>query len=394
MSNMRDEIRNKVMESVDSGELTRLAQDIVRIPSVYGDEEKVALFLANKFKEWGFEVTVDEVLPKRPNVYAVLRGQSASPTLMYNGHMDVVPPGDGWTNEPYSGLLRDGRLYGRGTADMKGPLASMMIAANALKRAQVELKGNLLITAVVGEEENQKGTLQVADRRMRAEFAVVGEPTELRVCIAHKGDVTVEITTTGKAAHASVLHQGTNAIYKMRRIIEAIEKFSLELEARKTHPLLGGATISVGTIEGGTISSAVPALCKIMVDRRTLPDESGEMAEAELESLVEKLRREDPDLVAHVKTVVDALPMEISEDHDLVRTLRKAVKEILGHDPEVQGVPYTTDGGILASRAKIPTVVFGPGDIDLAHRPDESIPVDEMCAAAKIYALTALHLLS
>jgi acetylornithine deacetylase/succinyl-diaminopimelate desuccinylase family protein len=382
------------MESVDSEELTSLAQDIVRIPSVYGDEEKVALFLANKFKQWGFEVTVDEVLPRRPNVYAVLRGKSESPTLMYNGHMDVVPPGDGWTEDPYSGLLRGGRLYGRGAADMKGPLASMMIAANALKRAQVELKGDLVITAVVGEEENQKGTLQVADRKMRADFAVVGEPTELKVCIAHKGDVTYEITTAGKAAHASVLHQGMNAIYKMRRIIEAIEKFSVELEARRSHPLLGTATISVGTIEGGTISSAVPAFCKIMVDRRTLPDEGGEKGKAELEGLVEKLRRDDSDLVAHVKTVVDALPMEIPEDHDLVRTIRRAAKEILGEDPEVQGVPYTTDGGILANRSKIPTLVFGPGDIGQAHRPDESIPVEEMFAAAKIYALTALHLLS
>lgn len=394
MSNLSGDIRNRVLELVGSEELTSLAKDIVRIPSVYGDEEKVALFLANKFKQWGFEVTVDEVLPRRPNVYAVLRGRSASPTLMYNGHMDVVPPGDGWTDDPYSGLLRGGRLYGRGAADMKGPLASMMIAANALKRARVELKGDLVITAVVGEEENQKGTLQVADRKMRADFAVVGEPTELKVCIAHKGDVTYEITTAGKAAHASVLHQGINAIYKMRRIIEAIEKFSLELETRKTHPLLGSATMSVGTIAGGTISSAVPASCTIMVDRRTLPDESREIGKAELESLVEELRREDPDLVAHVKTVVDALPMQIPEDHDLVRTLRKAVKEVLGRDLGIEGVPYTTDGGILASRAKIPTVVFGPGDIRQAHQPDESIPVDEMFSAAKIYALTALRLLS
>lgn len=382
------------MELIDPGELTRLAQDMIRIPSVCGDEEKVALFLAKKFAEWGYDVTMDEVTPRRPNVYATLRGKSGGPTLMYNGHIDVVPPGDGWDDEPYSGTIKGGRLYGRGAADMKGPLASMIIAANALKMVRAELKGNLVITAVVDEEENQKGTQQIVDRKMKADFAIIGEATGLEVCIAHKGDVTCEITTTGKAAHSSVLHEGVNAIYKMSKIIDAIERFSLELEAKKTHPLLGCATISIGTIEGGTVSSAVPGFCKIKVDRRTLPDETAQTGKKELEDLIAELASEDSCLVGDVKILIDALPMKISEDQPVVVALRKAITEITGHDPRIMSAPYTTDAGILVNKGRIPTVVFGPGDIGQFHRPNESISIDDMTAAAKIYALTALQLLS
>lgn len=367
---------------------------MVRIPSISGDEEKVALFLAGKMRGYGLEIMVDEVQPRRPNVYGVLRGKAGKPILMLNGHIDVVPPGEGWSDDPYSGLLRADRVYGRGSADMKGPLASMIIAAKALTKVDVELKGNLMITAVVAEEENQAGTKRVVDRKMKADFAVVGEPTQLNICIAHKGDVAYEITTSGKAAHASVLHEGINAIYKMKKVIDAIEKFGFELEARKRHPLLGPSTISVGTIEGGTISAAVPAFCRIKVDRRLLPGEDAETGKKELEGLIENLRKQDPDLVGRVRTLVEAPPMETGQDEAIVTGLRQVALKVTGRDPGISGVPYTTDGAILVKNGGIPTVIFGPGDIKQAHQPNESIPVDEMVTAAKIYAIAALEFLS
>jgi acetylornithine deacetylase/succinyl-diaminopimelate desuccinylase-like protein len=222
----------------------------------------------------------------------------------------------------------------------------------------------------------------------------VGEPTRLGICTAHKGDVAYEVTTSGKAAHASVLHEGINAIYKMKKIIDAIEKLDEELEARKKHPLLGTSTMSVGTIEGGTIPAAVPASCKIKVDRRLLPSEDAEMGKRELEGLIDNLRKQDPDLVARVRVVVDAPPMETRQDEAIVTVLRDAVVKVTGADPGITGVPYTTDGAILVKNGGIPTVIFGPGDIRQAHQPNECIPVDEMVTATKIYALTALELLS
>lgn len=384
----------KLRDALDlySSEVVALSQEMVRIPSISGEEEKLALFVAGKLKEYGLEVTVDEVLPGRPNVYGVLRGKIGKPILMYNGHTDVVPPGEGWTDDPYSGVLRAGRIFGRGSADMKGPLASMMIAAKALKGAGVELRGNLVITAVIAEEENQMGTRRVVDGPIKGEFAIVGEPTRLNVCTAHKGDVAYEITTIGKAVHASVLHEGINAIYKMKEVIDSIEKFAVELEKRKRHPLLGPSTISVGTIEGGTIPAAVPAFCKIKLDRRLLPGEDAETGKKELESLIDSLKERDPDLVADVRTIVEVPPMETRQDHAIVRTIREVVLEVTGRDPGIEGVPYTTDGAILVKKG-IPTVIFGPGDIKQAHQPDEWISVDEMVTATRIYAQTALQLL-
>lgn len=388
------EAQRKVVKFIETDELTKLAQDLVRIPSEPGDEQKVAVFIANKMKQWGFHVTLDEVFPNRPNVYGIVRGKTETPALIYNGHIDVQPPGDGWTDDPYSGLLRTGRIYGRGSADMKGPLASMMVAAKALKNSEVELKGNLMITAVVDEERYGSGTKRLVERKTKADFAVIGEPTVLDIFTAHKGTTDYEITTTGKAAHSSVPHEGINAIYKMAKIVDAIQEFSVELERREKHPLLGFATVNVGTISGGIIPWAVPASCKIAVDRRILPHEDGEKGKKELEEIVERLRREDPGLAAEVRIHGGSPPMETPADHIGVRALREAVISVTGQDPGIKGAPYTTDGGILVNEGNIPAVVFGPGDIRQAHRPDEFIIVDEMITAAKIYALTALKLLS
>lgn len=384
---------HNVLDLVDARELVSLAQEMVRIPSISGDEAKIASFVARKMGMYGLEVSVDEVFPGRPNVYGTLPGKAGKPTLIYNGHMDVVPPGEGWRDDAYSGTLRAGRVYGRGSADMKGGLASMMVAAKVLRDTGAVLKGNLVVSAVVAEEETGMGTRHMTRGAIRGDFAIVGEPTRLNVCIAHKGDVSYQITTIGKAAHASVAHEGLNAIYKMSKVIDSLQKLNEQLEERKKHPLLGSATLSVGTIEGGTISAAVPAFCKIGVDRRLLPGENAETGKAELESLIISLRREDPDLIATVKTIVEVPGLETSRDSMIVRGLNRAVLEIVGREPEVKGAPYTSDGGILGQTGTM-TVIFGPGDITQAHQPDEWISVDEMVSAAKIYALTALRLLS
>ena len=389
-----NELERKVVELIMPDDLTKLVQDIVRIPSVSGDEEEVASFMADKMKEWGMEVTTDYVLPRRPNIYGVLRGEAEGPKLLFNGHTDIVPPGHGWEDDPYSGLIREGRLHGRGSADMKGGLAAMMFAAKALKQAAVELRGSLTISAVIAEEDDQKGTLRLVERKTKTDLAVVGEPTELNVCNTHKGDATYEITAKGKSAHSSVPHEGINAIYKMSKVVNAIEEFSDQLQRRNTHPSLGSATMSVGTISGGDIPWNVPSSCRILVDRRILPDENAETGRNELESILQEFRDHDLDFATEVKLNTYSPAMETPPDHMLVRVFSDMIAKVTGQNPQVKGIPYTTDGGILNKTLHVPTIVFGPGDIRHAHKPDESIALSEVFSAAKVYALAALHILS
>jgi len=340
----------------------------------------------------GVEARLEDVHPARPNVYCVLRGSEDTPILMLNGHTDVVPAGEGWTTDPFGGAIESDRLYGRGAADMKGGLAAMMVAMKSLAFAKVGLRGTLIFSAVVDEEQAESGTRRMLESGIKSDFAVVGEPTNLRVASASKGDVYYEITTTGRSAHSSTPGLGTNAISKMADIIEAINGLSKELEAKK-HELLGFPTHSVGTIEGGTATNVVPSICRVTVDRRTLPGESGADGKAELESLIERLRKKDPKLRAEVRTLMEASPMEVPSDHPFVQTAREAVRHVLGSDRGLVGLSGATDAQLLYNLSKIPSVILGPGELSQAHQPDENVSLSEVAEAAKIYTRLALSLL-
>jgi acetylornithine deacetylase/succinyl-diaminopimelate desuccinylase family protein len=387
----------KILDRVDRTELVALTQQMVRIRSENppGDEKPVAVWLTERLKESGLQVERKAVdpHPERPNVIATWDTGLDGPTLLFNSHMDVVPAGEGWSFGPFSGEIRDGKLYGRGACDAKGPLAAFVIAMEAVRRAGVPLRGKISLAAVVGEEQDQSGTRQLVRDGIKADYAIVGEPTQLVPIIAHKGEVYYDIVTFGEAAHGSVPHLGTNAVFKMTPVIEGIRQLGHRL-GQKSHPLCGQPTINLGVIRGGTIPNAVPDRCTIGLDRRMIPGESFEEARAEIEALLAEIEAADPEFQVELKEQGFWLPMEISSEEPIVTALRRQTEVVTGREPGIDGWPATCDANILVNDAGIPTCIFGPGDLfGQAHKPDESILVDELDKGAQIYALTIWDLL-
>jgi acetylornithine deacetylase/succinyl-diaminopimelate desuccinylase family protein len=385
---------DKVLLHVDAERLVRLAQDMVRIPSDNppGREVELARFLGDYLTRAGLKSELREVTPDRPNVVARLGDAGARPHLILNGHIDALPPGDGWTRDPYGGEIVDGRLYGRGATDMKGPVASLIAAVEALKESGTKLRGSVTLTAVVDEEGTQEGTRRLVQEGVVGDFAIVAEPTEFLPVAAHKGDMYIEVVTHGREAHASAPEAGINAIDQMADIIVELRGLADRLRER-THPLVGVPTLSVGTIEGGMVTPMVPGRCRITIDRRVLPNEIALEAVHQVREAVDRVSQRRPNLQADVRMVAFAPSMETDVHNPLVTALRGATARLLGHDPGVHGWAATCDANLLVNEGKTPTIVFGPGSIaDQAHKPDESVAIEDLITAAKIYALVILDL--
>lgn len=394
---MEREDTPRVLAEINREELVELAQELVRIPSENppGDEKPVAEFLAPRLQELGMEVQVRDVDERagRPNVLATWDSGRDGPTLLFNAHLDVVPAGEGWSVDPFAGEVRDGRLYGRGACDMKGPLTAVVTALKAVQRAGVSLRGKIVLAGVVGEEQDQSGTRQLVRDGIVADYGIVVEPTRLVPVIAHKGEVYYDITAFGKAAHGSVPHLGVNAVVKMIPVIEGVQELAERLK-QKNHPLCGHPTVNLGVIEGGEIPNAVPDRCTISLDRRLIPGETFEEARAEIDGILTEIAEADPEFEARVEVPMTWRPMEIAEDELIVVALRRQTEAVTGEDPGLEGWPATCDANILVNEAGIPTCIFGPGDLfGQAHKPDESIDIDELVMGAQIYALTILDLL-
>jgi succinyl-diaminopimelate desuccinylase len=381
--------------AIDRQEATDLLVKMLQIPTVNppGKEKQLAEFIHDWSRTNGLDAELDEKTERRPNVYVSLKGSSKDNKLLFNGHLDVVPEGSGWSHPPFGGTIVGDRVYGRGACDMKAGLAAALIAAKNLAQSEKNLDGCLLIEAVIDEEGPGKGTRQTLEKGLVAENAIVCEPTSLKVVTASKGDLDVEITVSGTAAHSSVPEKGVNAIYKTMDIIEEIRRYADNLREGHRHPLLDYPTVSVDVIEGGTSPWVVPEACKIVVDRRTLPGENRESVLGELESLVERLKMKDPELIVTMKEMQFDTPAEISQDEPIVKIIAEEYKAVTGQPAQVGGLTGTTDARFLINDLHIPAVIFGPGDLALAHKPDEYVPLSEYYDAAQIYAGIALRLL-
>ena len=392
---MKEREREALLGAVEREDILKLTQELVAIPSPNppGKEKEVALYLADLFREMGLKVEMKEVYPDRPNVIAVWDSGRPGPTVILNGHMDVIPPGDGWTMEPYSGKIVDGRLYGRGSTDMKGGLAVMIMALKTVMSSGLEVEGRVMVTAVIGEEADQAGTRRLVEEGIEADYAIITEPTELKPVIAHKGNLYYRITTVGKAAHGSVPHLGVNAIEKMCTVIRGLHEVGEGLTKKRSHPLLGHPTLSVGTIQGGLETCVVPSRCTITVDRRVIPGEPVEEADEELEELLDRLRGSDPQLHVELSRFLTAPAMEISPQEKVVISVRRAIEAVTGKDPGFHGLSGTCDANYLVNVAGIPTVIFGPGSVSLAHQPDEYVEIEELVEATQILALALFDLL-
>jgi acetylornithine deacetylase len=342
----------------------------------------------------GFSVEYETIEPQRSNLTARLDGNDRGPTLLFCGHSDTMPVSDGWTNDPFGGQVVNGKLFGRGSADMKGGLAAMAVAGAALGRAKIGLKGNLVFAAVIDEENRGAGAQRLVDSGLHADWAVIGEPTENKPVIVSNGQINFEFTLHGQAGHGSTPSSGRSAILDGIRLVNAILKYAEQVLPGRTHPLVGPASINIGTFHGGIQTSIIPDTCKITVDRRVAPGETTANAIREMEKIVADARVEYPGMAVDMAIPYCLPPVEISENTPVVRALRQAGAAFSGGVPELTGMRATTDAATLAGAGDIPTVVFGPGSIAQAHKPDEFIAIDELVNAAYIYAHAAVQLLT
>lgn len=385
-----------VLDLIDGEEITALAAGLVvaRGENPPGEEQATVDVLAEACARRGLDHETDVVRPGRPNLRAVLEG-GTGPGLLLLGHSDVVPVGDGWTMDPYGGLVRDGRLYGRGSSDMKGGLAAMIVAMSALRRAGIVLSGPVELAVTVDEEDAALGVQHYLTVGHGHDLlgCIVGEPTGLQPIIAARGDAYLTVRITGRAAHAGHPSDGLNAIVAAGRVVEDLERWHAELAA-DAHPLAGPATVSVGRIDGGTGASIVAAECELTADRRLLPQETGADALKTLISRLDQLGLAADGYQIDVSMGLDMPGFETAAGDQLVRAVRSAARAASAPDRAPGGWTAACDGGFLARDAGLPIVVYGPGSVsEQAHRADESVPLQELLLAARTYALTILGLL-
>ncbi|NCB42448.1 MAG: M20 family peptidase [Clostridia bacterium] len=395
------EDKRRIASLVSHDEILSWTFDMVSIPSYSGfpmQEKGVAEYIHDLFKRESIETWIDDIGNGHFNVYARICGSENGPSLMLNGHMDTVPAYD--MENAFLPYMKNGMLHGRGTSDMKGPLASMMGALIAIRRSGVALKGDLLFVAVAGEEEGSPGAIDLLEKKMYADAVIVGEPMgRSTIAITQKGLEWFEFVVHGKTVHGGSQEEGINAILKANRLINVLQdRLAPALKERK-HPLMGSSTMNIGVINGGTQLSTVPGECIVKMDRRFLPQiETYESMVAELEGIVEDLSRKDPDFHCTLKVSDPSIMnkgyvhqgMIQREDSLLVRLLKKNLEEVSGKPASLLGATCWTDAGLLDYYGKMPSVVYGPGDLTKAHSKEESIDPDALKESQCVYVSMAL----
>lgn len=360
--------------------------EMVRTPSENppGNEREIAALVARWCDETGLEVEMYEAEPGRPSVVATWTGDEG-PALTYCSHIDVVPVGDPdrWDDPPFSGLVDDDRMYGRGTADAKGPCASALEAVRILRATGFKPRGTLQV-ALVADEETMgfKGAGHLVDEGvLTPDVAVVGEPTSMRVVRGQRGAMWFRLTARGVAGHGSAPERGVNAIRHMAEIILQLDDSLPDV----SHPLLGGPTISVGTIRGGEKVNMIPGGCVLEVDRRMVPGETTESVLAEIDAAIERSRARFPDIDVSVEPAFVGRPFEVPEDARVVKEAAAAVAEVTGSEPPVIGFRGASDARFFAE-AGAEVILLGPGDIAVAHTANESVDLGEVERCALAYA--------
>jgi acetylornithine deacetylase len=377
---------------VDEKFLTRTAIDLVQIdsrnPSLSPGgpgEGLIGEYVASALVELGLDVTTHRLEPDRVNVVGILKGTGGGRSLLLNGHLDTV--GVAGMEEPFSGAIRDGKLYGRGSQDMKGSLAAMIAAVKALVDADTSLAGDVLVTAVADEEYLSEGTEDLV-KHYTADAAIVTEPTDMAICLAHRGFVWYEVETFGRAAHGSRYDEGIDANMRMGRFLARLDKLEQALRQRPPHPLTGPPSLHASIIQGGTEMSIYADHCLLKVERRTIPGELQPRVTQELQDIIDELAEEDSTFKARVSASFERLPLEMGADADVVRVAEAALARRLGEAPQHAGAAFWTDAALLAA-AGMDAILFGPVGSGL-HSAEEWVDLASIVDLAHILAETAV----
>ena len=409
----------RAIAALDTGGLVELVQELVRQPSVTGtaEEGSAQQWFAGKLREtsletelWRFDLPALLADPDFPGLEAPREegwglvgswGGDSGPTMVLNGHIDVVPPGDlnQWAgHDPYSGILENGKVFGRGACDMKGGLACNLFALKAIQAAGIRLKGKVLVECVVGEEDGGLGTFATLRRGYRGDAAIITEPTDLQIIPACAGALTFRLKITGLSAHASVRKEGVSVIEKFWPVWQALE----DLEARRNaggHPLMARYglpyPLSIGTLKAGNWPSSVPDLLEAEGRLGVALGEDPQEARRELEAALTEVCRKDAWLQKHPVEVdwfggqfaSGALPA----GHGLLELVGEAHQRLHGNFPEVHGASYGSDLRLMIGLGNVPTLHYGPGHVNLAHAPNENVPVSDLETVARTLIAVVLQ---
>ncbi len=368
---------------VDAAEVEAILADLVRIPSPNppGDEVRVVEHVTTLLDRAGVAWTTDELAPSRPNLHVHL-GPREAPALVLNGHSDTMPPGEGWTSDPWEPIVRDGVMTGLGACDMKAGLAAMLGAALALARAGTPVTRGLRLDIVVDEEATGNGSRHAAARQPLPAAAVVVEPTRLALVAVGNGQINVAYTLRGSAGHGSTPELGRNAVAAAARAIVALEDWS-RTRAAAAHPLIGAESLSIGTVAGGMKTSVVPDRCRFSVDLRVAPGRDPDVVAAEVDAVVADALAGLPGIAWTRETEIRVPPFLTPADDVLCTSLARAHEAVAGPALGRTGMKATTDAAWYAERG-VTTVVYGAGDLADAHRPDESVQLAEVVTASRV----------
>jgi succinyl-diaminopimelate desuccinylase len=396
----------RALSAIDADELVALTRELVRIPSVIrpGDPEAteaaVAAFIEAWLRREGLDVEVQGVAPGRPNVLAMLGARAAGPTLLLEGHTDVVTEGDpaAWTYPPFSGELVDGKIYGRGAADMKSGLAAAMIATAALKRSGARLGGRLVVGALVDEEGDMLGAKHLCTTPIGRELtaAVICEPEENELCLEQRGVVWARVTARGRMAHGAMPEAGANPITAVAALVADAPRLERRLRAlcarsRYLRPPTVTPTVVAAPVAGVPQSNVIPATARAILDVRLTPGPDGDAVAKEIDEACRRASDRCPGVSMEWEPVNGyRLATKVERTEPLVRAMTGAVRRATGRAVRWGGVPGSTDGTILRMQLGIPIVTCGPGKRLIPHQVNEHVEVAELVDAARIYAATAL----
>nr|WP_304214254.1 peptidase [Fredinandcohnia onubensis] len=415
MSDTNDKVKKWIQENKGKG--IRLLKKLVQEPSLQGNERSSQAIVIEKCRQLGMDIDIWEpngtellkhpyfVSPRTnfldsPNVVGVLKGTGGGKSLLLNGHIDVVPEGDitQWDMDPYSAEVKDGKLYGRGSTDMKGGNVAMLLAIQAIKESGIQLKGDVIFQSVIEEESGGAGTLATIIKGYKADGAIIPEPTNMKIFPKQQGSMWFKIDIYGRIAHGGTRYEGVSAIEKAMTVINHLLKLEMIRNAAINDPLYKNTPIpvpiNIGKINGGTWPSSVPDVVTIEGRMGVAPEETIEHAKDEMQQWLEKLPEIDPWFQDHPVGLewfgARWVPGTIDPDHELMNLLINQYKEVMGKEPVIEASPWGTDGGLLTAVGNIPTIVFGPGTTEVAHYPNEYIELERMFETAEIIAKTIL----
>lgn len=414
---MSTDHRQAIIDKVDENReyAIEFLRQMIAIPSVTGDEAAVQKFVSEHMDKIGLDVDMWETdweelkkhpgyrpvargYENRPNIVGTYKGTGGGRSLLLNGHTDVIPVGDGsgWTDDPWAANIRDGRIYGRGSADMKSGVASHILAVEFLKQLGLRTKGDVYVNVVIDEEVSGHGTLDTVIRGYRADAGISGETSDLHVQPACIGRIWFEISVQGKPAGVQKRYEGISGIELGNKIVKAVQELEDERVATVTHPLYPNALDSlpclIGSFQAGSYPSAFPDSAVLKGSIGTVPGEDHEGVKQSLVDKIAKVAAEDPWMKDHPPVVrfvgYDAEASEIPGDHPIVETLSQVYREHTGKEPIISGRQGAADTRFLNKYADTPTVIFGPGSTAVMHANDEYVSIDDFITAIKVMALT------